>query len=1479
MTILIGEGVIPIRAKDETAAGVAAAKARMEGLRAVAQIEATSEKLRAEVALCKRELSGLDKTKASPEAELRATKLRADLKGLEGELRQLDRRRIKIEAQADTDAANARLRTLGFNAAAGARSTAGLNAQGSRLGSSFASAARGPAILMAIASAAGIAGAAVAAIPAALSSLGGIGGVLLGSLSGVGEALKGYEADQDAASAAGVRSANSAASSGRAIRDAGQAINDARRNQTQVARDSARQIEDAERSQARVAADAARAISDAKADQARTARDGAEAVEAAADTVSDALDRERAAQEDLNDAFEEAAQRLQDLRDEQDDYALDVEGAAIRVAREEEQLRKVMADSTATDLDRREAVNQLGQARERLEDVQKRQGRSAAELAAAERNGLSGSEEVIAAQGRLRDAQDGTRDAQENLARVTRDASEANEAAARRVQDAVTEGAQAEQDAARATQRAREQAAEASEDAAMQVSRALQGLQDAQAQQAEGAATAALATSKYADAMAKLTPEGRAFVEQLIRMKPMVDDLGKTSQRSFLPGLTDMLRDSEGLFPIFNGFLDQTGDKMADSSRKAGQLFKNPEFKKDLTDLLNSSLPITEAIGDGMVKLTEKTVDFGAEMAPASEGFADFIDSTVDGWVGMYEEMEPYADDFKVLWQEVGEFLEIVLPLVGRIAGQVSEFLGPALGDLNDFLRENNDQLDDWVYWIGGAYLALKTLKTVGNLATWADGVATSIGRVGGGAKDADGKVSKLDGKLRGLKNLGKIGVTVAVGFVIADMVAGMLDGGVGRERTDLNKDGKLDRNERGAAITSGDFSGIGSGITGDLKEGYDAAGQAFGRGDWYEGILGLFYNPEMAQKITMGWEGIGVQLKGKWQSIKNSATGSAQGLADGVSGWWGRTFTDGDSWFSRTKNSIGGHLTGARNSAVERAGSLAGGVSGWWGRTFSDSDSWFNRTRGTIGDKMSGARNWAVDRAGSLQAGVSGWWGRTFTNTDSTYNSIRTTIGDKMSGARNWATDQARNLQSGVAGWWGRTFTNSDSTFSRIRSTVGDAMRGARDGAVNWARSAYDGTTRWFGDMWRRLKDFGKGGVNGVIGTLNWLVDKSNGILGSLGVEYRIPRIQMLAQGGTLGPQMLARGGRVGGGFVTNGPQAIVGEGRSAYPEFVIPTDPAYRSRALDLFASLGGQLMADGGQVGVPMLAEGGILGTIGSLWNGASRAIGSIGSRIGDMMNWFGGGDLSGLVGEAIGLMLPKNPWRSFGQGVGNKLIDGAKAKMDSLFASFSAGGDAGAFTGMAAGGVQRWAPVTLQALAMMGQPAGLLQTVLRRMNQESGGNPSIVNRWDSNWRKGTPSVGLMQVIGPTYRSNRDPRRDVGPYLYGTSIDPLSNILSSMRYALGRYGSLPRAYNKAGGYAMGGRVPGTTFEDRIPILAQSGERVLTRAQNDAFERLVGLLEGSTGLAGVHGEGDTIVNVTQLGGNPQETGRLVALGIRSVR
>lgn len=151
------------------------------------------------------------------------------------------------------------------------------------------------------------------------------------------------------------------------------------------------------------------------------------------------------------------------------------------------------------------------------------------------------------------------------------------------------------------------------------------------------------------------------------------------------------------------------------------------------------------------------------------------------------------------------------------------------------------------------------------------------------------------------------------------------------------------------------------------------------------------------------------------------------------------------------------------------------------------------------------------------------------------------------------------------------------------------------------------------------------------------------------------------------------------------------------------------------------------------------------------------------------------------------------------------------------------------GVGGAGVKRWAPVVLQALSMVGQPASMLGITLRRMNQESGGNPRAINLWDSNAKAGIPSMGLMQTILPTFNAYAGHLRSRGPY------DPLANIYASMRYALARYGSLPAAYNKPGGYAGGTNhaSPGWSWVgEKGPELVnfRGGERVMSNRASTA-------------------------------------------------
>ena len=100
----------------------------------------------------------------------------------------------------------------------------------------------------------------------------------------------------------------------------------------------------------------------------------------------------------------------------------------------------------------------------------------------------------------------------------------------------------------------------------------------------------------------------------------------------------------------------------------------------------------------------------------------------------------------------------------------------------------------------------------------------------------------------------------------------------------------------------------------------------------------------------------------------------------------------------------------------------------------------------------------------------------------------------------------------------------------------------------------------------------------------------------------------------------------------------------------------------------------------------------------------------------------------------------------------------------------------------GKVGDWIRQATAILAQHGVPTDKMDPddIATIIDHESGGDPDATNGWDSNAAKGTPSVGLMQTIGPTFAANQLPG-------HGDIHDPVDNIIAGVRYAIKRYGSV--------------------------------------------------------------------------------------------
>ncbi|MFH0070687.1 tape measure protein [Peribacillus sp. NPDC056705] len=147
------------------------------------------------------------------------------------------------------------------------------------------------------------------------------------------------------------------------------------------------------------------------------------------------------------------------------------------------------------------------------------------------------------------------------------------------------------------------------------------------------------------------------------------------------------------------------------------------------------------------------------------------------------------------------------------------------------------------------------------------------------------------------------------------------------------------------------------------------------------------------------------------------------------------------------------------------------------------------------------------------------------------------------------------------------------------------------------------------------------------------------------------------------------------------------------------------------------------------------------------------------------------------------------------VKNSAVDFVKEKMKDMF-------DFGG-SGNVSGNVKQWISEAISITGVPGNWAAPLSTVAMK---ESGGRtgPSTINKWDSNWKRGTPSMGLMQTIKPTF----DAYKMKG---YNDIMNPVHNAIAAIRYIKSRYGT---PFNTPGiksmanggpykGYATGGLI----------------------------------------------------------------------------
>ncbi|WP_426716518.1 transglycosylase SLT domain-containing protein [Corynebacterium auriscanis] len=153
-----------------------------------------------------------------------------------------------------------------------------------------------------------------------------------------------------------------------------------------------------------------------------------------------------------------------------------------------------------------------------------------------------------------------------------------------------------------------------------------------------------------------------------------------------------------------------------------------------------------------------------------------------------------------------------------------------------------------------------------------------------------------------------------------------------------------------------------------------------------------------------------------------------------------------------------------------------------------------------------------------------------------------------------------------------------------------------------------------------------------------------------------------------------------------------------------------------------------------------------------------------------------------------------------------------------------------------GVEQWDSTVRMALKRTGFDLSNVRRTLDQIKIESNGNPNAQNNWDINAKNGDPSIGLLQVIGSTFRAFRDKA------LPNDQRHPLANVVAALNYVRNRYGSPAKIWPTRAGYKDGGYVrgPGGTRGDKIPAWLSDMEFVVNAASTANNLGLLKLING---------------------------------------
>ncbi|WP_250635431.1 phage tail tape measure protein [Bacillus subtilis] len=434
------------------------------------------------------------------------------------------------------------------------------------------------------------------------------------------------------------------------------------------------------------------------------------------------------------------------------------------------------------------------------------------------------------------------------------------------------------------------------------------------------------------------------------------------------------------------------------------------------------------------------------------------------------------------------------------------------------------------------------------------------------------------------------------------------------------------------------------------------------------------------------------------------------------------------------------------------------------------------------------------------------------------------------------WGTvkNLAGKVVDGAVNAWDSLWGNTKKFFKRIKDfaveTFDKMVTNAKelpgkigDGIKNMAHKAMGG-----------VKSLGNKLLGGIEGIVNGLTQNGiNKVLGLIGVDKKhyIPKLEIpryakgtSAGGHPGGPAILGDGGgpelfRTPSGFTGLSP------GRDTLFNLpkgtqVLPHNMTKKLIAQGIPAFKKGTKKKNLFEKGVD--AVSGAKDTVVNVAKGAVNKVKEFAFDVWDYVS--DPKKLVSKVADSLGLKLPEI------SGVFGSMAKGAYEKIKSSMVGFvkkqidDFGGGFGSGE-KATGNVKQWIRKAMEITKVPSNWFGPLTTMAMK---ESGGRtgPSTINKWDSNWKRGTPSMGLMQTIRTTFDSHK--MKGMGDIM-----NPVHNAVAAIRYIISRYGTVFNTPGiksmRAGGPYKGYKIGDIVTQKQLAWVAEEGPEAVIPLKNN--------------------------------------------------